>query len=86
MIKIDKFYNKNKFLSNKQIFVACSGGVDSMVLLHILSIGFKNLSVLHVNYRLREKESEEDELFVRSFCSKMKIPCMVYRITDEEQI
>ncbi|MDH4472864.1 MAG: tRNA lysidine(34) synthetase TilS [Fluviicola sp.] len=50
--------------TGKHILVACSGGVDSMVLLHgLLELGFKP-DVLHVNYGLRGADSDSDEQLV----------------------
>lgn len=50
--------------TNKHVLVACSGGVDSMVLLHgLLEIGLKP-DVLHVNYGLRGADSDADEQLV----------------------
>lgn len=59
---------------NEPILVAVSGGVDSMVLLHLLhSIDSYNLVVAHCNYNLR-KESILDEALVQSYCLEHKIP------------
>lgn len=53
--------------TGKHVLVACSGGVDSMVLLHaLLEIGLKP-EVLHVNYGLRGADSDADEQLVTSF-------------------
>lgn len=53
--------------TGKHVLVACSGGVDSMVLLHaLLEIGLKPV-VLHVNYGLRGADSDADEQLVTSF-------------------
>lgn len=66
-IKHTNFKEKWASLAEKEIFVACSGGVDSMVLTHLISSFCKNITLLHVNYNLREKESIADENFVREF-------------------
>ena len=57
-----------EFCSNHQLaryFVACSGGVDSMVLLHILHKLGKTVSAVHVNYMLRSEDSEKDQEIFR---------------------
>jgi tRNA(Ile)-lysidine synthase len=51
--------------------VAVSGGSDSVALFWILNslkerLGFKRLSVVHVNHRLRGSESDADALFVKN--------------------
>ena len=57
------------------IAVACSGGADSLFMLLLLHAAFlkfrKNLTVLHFNHSLRGEESNRDESFVSSLCSKL---------------
>ena len=54
--------------------VAVSGGIDSVVLLHVMnSLGLK-LKVLHVNYQLRGEESNSDEEFVTNLAKDLEIP------------
>ena len=55
-------------------FIAVSGGVDSMLLLELIFQEKLPIHVLHVNYHLREFESDEDEHLVRNFCESNKIP------------
>jgi tRNA(Ile)-lysidine synthase len=73
MINFENFTLKWSFLENRKVFIACSGGVDSMVLIHLLKQVCKNITVLHVNYHLRGKASGLDEEFVKDFCEKEKI-------------
>lgn len=44
--------------------VACSGGLDSTVLIHAISHLQLNATILHVNYHLRDEESDLDQAFV----------------------
>lgn len=60
--------------SKEQVFVACSGGVDSMVLVHLLKNLKLPVSVLHCNFQLRGADSYEDERFVQGYCQQSKIP------------
>jgi tRNA(Ile)-lysidine synthetase-like protein len=64
--------------SGDRVLVACSGGSDSMALLHFLHEEQKSLqievSAVHVNHMLRGEESEEDCRFVERFCSERLIP------------
>ncbi len=61
--------------------VAVSGGADSLVLLHILHelmpILSTELTILHVNHKLRGIESEADEEFVRQLARQYDVPILV---------
>ena len=52
------------------VLVACSGGADSISLLHTLLNSRLELKckVAHVNFHLRDNFSNEDEQFVREWC------------------
>lgn len=68
---------------DKQVCVACSGGVDSMVLLQALvSIG-KKPAVLHVNYQLRGKESDLDEALVMKTAESLGLTYEVHHCPTE---
>lgn len=54
-------------------FIAVSGGVDSMVLLHLMRSSNLAFEVLHVNYHLRGEESVKDQLIIEQYCAKHKI-------------
>ena len=61
-------------LKGKKILIACSGGLDSVVLSRLLKELDYNVSLAHCNFSLREKESDEDEKFVISLADKLSIP------------
>jgi tRNA(Ile)-lysidine synthase len=60
-----------------RVIVACSGGPDSVALLHLLyQIKEKynlKLSVAHINHKLRGKESDGDEKFVKRLAKKLRL-------------
>lgn len=65
--------------SGTPILIACSGGVDSMVLCNVLlKLNYK-ISIAHCNFQLRENESDEDELFVTAFAKQNNIPFYVIK-------
>ena len=61
------------FLSSKKIFLACSGGVDSMTLLSIFIKAKWDVEVLHVNYNLRGQDSIDDQKLVEETCLNFNI-------------
>ncbi len=58
-------------------WVACSGGVDSIVLVHLFSEMGLPFGILHCNFQLREDESNEDEKFVKSIADELNIPIRI---------
>lgn len=70
-------------LQSFNLCVACSGGLDSTVLLEALvQLGFEPL-ILHINYQLRGEESEKDEALVRALAQKYKLEIEVVRCPKE---
>ncbi|MFK8045148.1 MAG: tRNA lysidine(34) synthetase TilS [Crocinitomicaceae bacterium] len=61
-------------LKNKKVYLALSGGVDSMVLLHLCKQMDINIYALHCNFKLRGEDSKLDSDFVQSFCQSNNIP------------
>ncbi len=59
--------------TSDRILVAVSGGLDSMVMLHLFQQCKFIVGVAHVNFQLRGKESDDDEKFVKEFCTKNAI-------------
>jgi tRNA(Ile)-lysidine synthase len=64
--------------SGTSILVACSGGVDSMVLADVLMKLNYNISIAHCNFQLRGEESDADELFLHDFARSHNLP--FYRV------
>lgn len=71
------------------IYIGCSGGVDSMVLGHLCwkaaqEHGFKSLKVLHVNYGLRGAESDGDQDFVEEYFNHLGVSVQVLDLRSKE--
>ena len=73
-------------LKSKKIFLACSGGVDSMTLLSIFHSLHFNMEVLHVNYNLRGDDSILDKELVEKTCQKLTIPFHLFDIQLQDQL
>ena len=56
------------------LWVAVSGGIDSMVLLHVLRALGHPCHVAHVDHGLRGAESDADRAFVKEHCARLGIP------------
>ncbi len=72
-----KFLNRMKQIpdySGKKYLLALSGGIDSMVLAHLLHKNNLNVELAHCNFGLRGKESELDQAFVENFAKELNIP------------
>ncbi len=68
----NSFYKKNQ-LSTQKLLVACSGGIDSMVLLHLLIQQNTKVAVVHCNFGLRQ-DANADEHFVKAYCEQQQVP------------
>jgi tRNA(Ile)-lysidine synthase len=62
------------FLANEPFYIAVSGGIDSMVLVHLCAQLHLNFEVLHCNFMLRGAESDAETQFIESFCRSNGIP------------
>lgn len=63
-----------------KLLVACSGGVDSTVLLHLLmQMDDVEIHIFHLNHQLRGDASDSDEEFVRQLGDRYDIPVEVVR-------
>ncbi len=60
-------------LRDGRLLLACSGGIDSMVLVHLCRESQLQFSIAHCNFKLRGKQSDEDEKFVHEWAADHKI-------------
>lgn len=67
--KVRDFINRENLIpQNSTVIVGLSGGMDSMVLLDILTLLGYNCIAAHCNFHLRNDESDRDEKFVKNWC------------------
>jgi tRNA(Ile)-lysidine synthase len=55
------------FLKEKRLLLAVSGGIDSMVLAHLLKQLNYTVAIAHCNFSLRGEESDGDENFIKKY-------------------
>ncbi len=78
-----QFFKANK--ANTYL-LAVSGGLDSMLLCHLLLELQLPFQILHVNYGLRGAESNADQAFVAAYCQKHQIKLEVLKVSLKEQL
>ncbi len=81
--RVSEFCTEQKlFQLGSTIYVALSGGADSMALLKILlALAPKQLLSIracHVNHGMRGAQANADEQFVRAQCKAMSVPLIVF--------
>lgn len=67
-----------------RIFVAVSGGIDSVVLLDLFVKAGYFCSIIHCNFQLRAEESDEDEKFVKDLAVSYGVPVFTKLFETEE--
>jgi len=72
------------FLHGEKIGVAISGGLDSVVLAHVLHALGYDLSLAHCNFQLRGEASAADEAFVIDLGKTTRIPTETIRFDTEK--
>ena len=70
-------------LANKKIIIATSGGLDSMVLLHLFQNLNQKIAIAHCNFQLRGIESLEDQNFVQNYAVANEIPIFITQFDTE---
>ena len=72
------------YLKEKKLFLAISGGIDSMVLLHLFHELKFDITVAHCNFSLRDAESDADENFIKSTCEALKIQYYIQKFDTKK--
>lgn len=71
------------FLKEKKLLLAVSGGLDSMVLLHLFQELKFDIAIAHCNFQLRGVESFGDQKFIQDYADTNAIPIYVTQFDTE---
>jgi tRNA(Ile)-lysidine synthase len=71
-------------LRKAKILIAISGGIDSVVLTYLFYNLKFNISLAHCNFKLRDKESDKDELFVKKLANNLQTTAFVTSFNTQE--
>lgn len=77
---IQRLLDRETVGSGQRVWVAVSGGLDSMALLHAATAVKGDLGVLHVDHGLRG-DSSEDAAFVRDAAETLGLPFLGHRLS-----
>ena len=86
---LEHFQNRLKNLSiskENKFLCAVSGGIDSMVLLHLFTMEKYNFEVAHINYNLRGEDSINDQRLVEEICKQSNIPFHMLEVEKSENV
>lgn len=90
--RVSAFIEKKNLIDrDDKVLVAVSGGVDSIVLVHLLKELSYDVSVAHMNFQLRGEASDQDEFLVEAWSESNRIVCHTQKVetkavTKEEGI
>lgn len=89
MLSLLKFQNVLEQLQpqsqQKTYLLAVSGGVDSMVLADLFQASGLKFQIAHINYHLRNEDSNLDQKLVFDFCERYKIPFHLYEVSANDK-
>ncbi|MFR9649949.1 MAG: tRNA lysidine(34) synthetase TilS [Rikenellaceae bacterium] len=82
-----EYIEQKEFVThNDKILLTVSGGVDSMVLMHLFASQGYNVGVAHCNFQLRGEESDEDDVLVAEQAKALGLECFHRRFNTLEEV
>lgn len=72
------------FIKNKKLLIAISGGIDSVVLSHLLHQLNYTISLAHCNFQLRGEDSDLDEKFIKNLGTELDITTFSIRFETDK--
>ncbi len=71
---IDFIERNNLFKQGSKILAAVSGGMDSVLMVHLLKSAGFDIGIAHCNFQLRGENSESDQQFCNGLAQQLKVP------------
>lgn len=73
-----QFIKKHALINKRgKVLLAISGGVDSMLLWHLVDASNIDYAIAHCNFQLRGKDSDADEAFVKDRAGVLGVECHI---------
>lgn len=73
--RFTQFINENNlFSAHDRILAAVSGGMDSVLMAHLLKAAGYNFGIAHCNFQLRGDEADADQSFVYGLATELGVP------------
>ncbi|MBI2280014.1 MAG: tRNA lysidine(34) synthetase TilS [Bacteroidetes bacterium] len=83
--KFEKYYQKNElFAKTDNILLTVSGGRDSVAMVNLFHQAKLNFGIAHCNFKLRRKEADKDEQFVKNLAEKLNVPFYTVSFNTKE--
>jgi tRNA(Ile)-lysidine synthase len=78
MLPVNRFTQfiaqNNLFSADNKILAAVSGGMDSVIMAHLLKAAGFNFSIAHCNFQLRGDEATNDQAFCNDLALQLRVP------------
>ena len=74
----------NLCLKNDKLLLGISGGIDSIVMMHLFRMSGYKMALAHCNFQLRGEESDNDEAFVQALAENYQLPIHTTRFNTQE--
>jgi tRNA(Ile)-lysidine synthase len=82
--KFTDFIEQNRlFEHDSKVLAAISGGMDSVLMVHLLKAAGFNFGIAHCNFQLRGDESTTDEAFCKKLAEQLEVPFHVIKFDTQ---
>lgn len=85
--KLKEYISNHKLIGrNDRLLLAISGGIDSMVMLHLFQQLPYYFEIAHMNFGLRGEESDADQVFIEQYCLDNNIKLHLKKVNTNEYL